>query len=235
MLRFTLPPLKRIRWQYQHRIISSKYPPVDIFERLDLSPEEVRALHALQARTNPRLRQEAGDLSLVRTEDIVTGPGASVLIAAFTHVNFPSRYSDGNYGVYYAARTLETAIRETVFHRERDAGDARLEPESFNMRVYKGTVRKPMYDVRDVSFAQLHQPELSTYAQTQAFARKLRQADRDAWGLVYPSARHSGGVCLAVLRPPAVSLPTQCQHLSYEWNGRKIIAVSETSEPILIF
>ena len=208
---------------------------MDLFERLDLDADDLRALYALQARTNPRLRQAVGDLSLVRSEDIVTGPGASVVMAAFTHIGFASRYSDGTYGVYYAARTLETAIRETVFHRELDALDARLEPESLDMRVYKGTVRKPMYDVRDASYTQLRQPELSSYSQTQAFAGRLRQAEPDAWGLVYPSARHAEGDCLAAFRPPAVSIPKQCQHLSYEWNGSKIIAVSEISEPILTF
>ena len=128
-----------------------------------------------------------------------------------------------------------TAIRETVFHRELDAQDARLEPESIDMRVYKGTVKKPMYDVRDASYEPLHQPALSVYGQTQAFAAKLRRADQDAWGLVYPSARHPGGDSLTAFRPPAVSLPKQCQHLSYEWNGSKIITVSEISEPILTF
>lgn len=232
---FSLPPLKRVRWQNQHRIVASKYPPVDLFERLDLNADELRALYALQARTNPRLRQEAGDLSLLRPEDIVTGPGASVVMAAFTHTGFASRYSNGTYGVYYAARTLETAICETVFHRERDARDARLEPESFDMRVYKGTVKKPLYDIRDKSYAPLHQPDLSTYSETQVFADQLRDTDPDTWGLVYPSARHPDGDCLAAFRPPAVSVPRQCQHLSYEWNGSKINAVSEKSEPIMLF
>ena len=234
-MKFNLPPLRRIRWQSQHRIIASKYPPVDLFERLGLTPHELQALYALQARTNPRLRETAGDLSQVRPDDVVTGPGASVVMAAFTHIGFSSRYSDGSYGVYYAARRLETAIRETVFHRERDALDAKLEPESFNMRVYKGTVKKPMYDIRDKSYAPLHRADLGVYRETQAFAAELRRADIDAWGMVYPSARHVGGDCLAVFRPPGLSLPKQCQHLAYEWNGSKIVAVSEKSAPILLF
>ena len=37
-------------------------------------------------------------------------------MGAFTHIGQSSRFTDGSYGVYYAARELETAIRETAYH-----------------------------------------------------------------------------------------------------------------------
>ena len=76
----------------------------------------LEALYELEQRTNPRVRQEWGDISLVPPEERVTGPGASWVMSAFTHIGRPSRFSSGSFGVYYAARALQTSIAETVFH-----------------------------------------------------------------------------------------------------------------------
>jgi hypothetical protein len=65
---------------------------------------------ALEQLTNPRVRDEVGDIALVPPEERVSGPGASYVMAAFTHVNPKgSRFSDGSFGVYYVAAALETA------------------------------------------------------------------------------------------------------------------------------
>lgn len=232
---FTIPKRVRVRWVRQHRIIATRYPPIDLFERLDLPEAQKRALWALQARTNPRLLQETGDVRLVRPGDMVSGPHASVVMAAFTHIGFPSRFSDGRVGVYYAGRALETAIRETVFHRERDARASELAPDEWHMRAWIGQVRRPLYDVRGAGFESLRHPDPAHYAAPQAFARRLRKADPDAWGLVYRSVRHEGGDCIAAFRPPAVSLPVQGPLLVYVWNGERVTTVYEKSEPLLTF
>lgn len=38
-------------------------------------------------------------------------------MAAFTQIGVPSRFSNASFGVYHAARTLETAIEATKYHR----------------------------------------------------------------------------------------------------------------------
>jgi hypothetical protein len=46
-------------------------------------------------------------------------------MAPFTHINvLGSRFSDGTYGVYYAAARLDTAIRETIHHFSKFASDS---------------------------------------------------------------------------------------------------------------
>ena len=101
---------------------------------------------ALEQLTNPRVRDEVGEISLVPAAQRVTGPGASYVMASFTHINPKgSRFSDGSFGVYYAASALETAIAETVFHFEvfaRDSNDPpRMEKKDkpFDFQVYLGT------------------------------------------------------------------------------------------------
>lgn len=232
---FAPPPLARLRWRQQHRVIATRYPPVDLFERLDIPEAKKRALWALQVRVNPRLLQATGDLRLVRAADMVSGPNASIVMASFTHTGFPSRFSDGAFGVYYASRELETAIRETVFHRERDARERQLSAQEFDMRAYVGQVKKPMYDIRGKGHSHLQDPDPASYSVAQGFAKALLDHDPDAWGLVFRSVRHAQGMCIAALRPPAISLPVSGAHLTYVWDGARIVSVYEKSDPIMVF
>src|SRR5699024_7156076 len=125
----------------QYRIISSRFPPIELFEGL-VTPERMGALFELEALTNDRLRQQAGQLHLVKPADRISAPGASVIMAAFTHVSTQrqSRFSDGSYGVYYAGRSLDTAIRETRYHRERFLAATHEAPGEIDMRSYIGRV-----------------------------------------------------------------------------------------------
>lgn len=224
-----MPPLAEPDWLRQHRIIPSVYPPIDFFESL-VDPEEMEILWHLEGMTNDRLRDQTGDITLVTPEDRVSGPGSSVVMAPFTHPGNPSRFTDGSYGVYYAARELETAIRETVFHRERFLAFTNEPPCEIDMRVYTGQVQKPLHDIR-TNYANLHNPDIGTYPVSQAFAHTVRATG--SWGLIYRSVRHAGGECMAAFRPPAVTIPLQGPRLAYAWDGRKIRAVYEKSEPLL--
>src|SRR5579863_10576794 len=138
----------RVEWPQAWRIIASRYPPINLFERLTPDPAVWDALIALEQLTNPRVRDEVGDIALVPRNERVAGPGASYVMAAFTHINPKgSRFSDGSYGVYYAAAALETAIAETVFHFEAFARDSVDPPRSEDMRVLVGTVSAEFEDV----------------------------------------------------------------------------------------
>jgi len=206
----------------QFRIIPSVYPTINFFEDL-VDPSEMELLFEIEGLTNERLRQEIGDIFLVPPEDRVSGPGASVVMAAFTHVSesSPSRFTDGTYGVYYASMTRETAIYETVYHRERFLRATNEEPGEITMRVYQGTIKQALHDVCGETYAALHHP--TYYAESQLFAKQMRQ--QKAWGLFYRSVRHAGGECIAAFRPPAISKPQAISHLRYVWNGINIVEV----------
>ncbi|WP_428490208.1 RES family NAD+ phosphorylase [Rhodopila sp.] len=213
---------RRIDWPKAWRIIASRYPPINLFERLTPDPAIWEALLVLEQLTNPRVRDEVGEIALVPPEQRVSGPGASYVMAAFTHINrIRSRFSDATFGVYYAAAELETAIAETVFHFEMYARDSNDPPRMEDMRVLVGAVAEQFEDV-----AALPEPQRSRlldpehYAAAQAFARSLR--DTGSMGVVYPSVRRTGGTCVGAFRPRAVSIPHQERHLKYHWNGDRI-------------
>lgn len=213
---------RRVDWPLAWRIVASRYPPINLFERLTADTAVWDALIALEQLTNPRIRDEVGNIALVSAEQRVSGPGASYVMASFTHLNpRGSRFSDGSYGVYYAASEIETAVAETVFHFEvfaRDSGDP---PRMEDMRVLVGAVDAEFEDVGAVSEPRRSQVlDPGSYAEAQAYARELR--DGGANGVVYPSVRRAGGECVGSFRPRAVGLPRQERHLKYRWNGVRV-------------
>lgn len=202
-------------WRHAYRIINSSFPPLAVFEDT-LSPDDLEIAFALEAMTNDRLREEAGLLQRVGPGDRVSGPGSTVVMAAFTHIGNPSRFSDGSYGVYYCASSIDAAIAETKFHQERFLAATHEANVEITMRAYINKVVKPVLDVRDMP--ELHRPDPSAYGDSQAFAREQR--DGKTWGLLYRSVRLDGHECVAAFRPQAVSLPVQGPHLRYVWDAR---------------
>ena len=208
----------------QYRIIPTRFPPINFFERYT-PPELMEEAFELESLTNERLLNEVGLLKQVKPADRVSGPGASVVMAAFTHTGNPSRFTNGSFGIYYAGRCLETAIWETIFHRERFFAATNEAACDIDMRSYSGPIEKPLIDVRSEAWCHLLNPDPNQYAPAQAFGLQMKM--ENYWGILYPSVRHRGGECIAVLRPPAVSIPVQSSHLSYHWNGKFIDAVYE--------
>lgn len=204
----------------QYRLVPSHYPPIHLFEHL-LDAAELDAAYALESLTNPRLRDEAGDIQLVPRDERVVGPGASPIMAAFTHIGCPSRFTDGSYGVYYAGLTLEVAIAETIYHRERFLSATAEKPCQITMRCYISRLTESLHDIRDPAWEVLHDPV--DYSQSQPFAKILRA--ENSWGLFYRSVRKAGGECLAIFRPRALKNARQGGHYAYLWDGEKITDV----------
>ncbi|MBX3027028.1 RES family NAD+ phosphorylase [bacterium] len=216
------PRQRRVTWPRATRIVAARYPPIDLFERVSSDPAVWEALIAAEQMVNPRLRDEVGEIRLVPPGERVSGPGASYVMAAFTHRNpAGSRFSDGHAGVYYAARTLRTAVRETAFHFGRIAADSRDPPRYEDMRVLVGRINCRFADVAALpaaTRARLLDPD--SYAASQAFGDALRAAG--AAGVVYPSVRDAGGECVGAFRPTAVGIPVPGKSLKYHWDGARV-------------
>lgn len=200
------------------RIVPSRFPPIGVFEEV-LDQDEFEIAYEIEAMTNDRIRDEVGDITRVPTEDRLFGPGASPVMAAFTHIGTPSRFTAGDYGVYYAARSLTTAIRETVYHRERFLSASGEPDMEITMRIYTNQAVKPLLDLRPDTYNPLKDPNPETYPHAQATAAIWRRDGHN--GLLYQSARDENGLCVAVFRPNALTPVTQGMHLRYVWNSRK--------------
>ena len=158
-------------------------------------------------------------------------PEAAMRMAPFSALGQPSRFSDGTFGVFYAALDTETAIAETVFHSERHLRATEEDAIEFDMVSYVGQVRKPLEDLRGPGYGHLGQEAVESWPVCQLFGGERRAAG--ASGLLYPSARHRGGECIVAFRPNAVSVPSRDALYRYCWNGsaiHRVLTISEVRE-----
>lgn len=221
-------PLTRIEWKPCWRIIPSRFPPINLFERV-VAPDDLEAIFKLEALTNPRLRDEVGDISLVPPEDRISGPGTSPIMAAFTHLNPEgSRFTDGTFGVFYAAYSLETAIAETKFHQVQFMRATAQAQAQLDMRVYIVDLDSDLHDLRGGKSTYPLVYHKDNYAAGQHLAKTLR--DEGSNGTAYDSVRADEGQCVAVFRPRLLSNCRQERHLCYVWNGHDITQVYEKRE-----
>ena len=214
-----------LNWRPAYRVIPSRFPSIGLFERV-ASPADFDALYALEAMTNERLRDEVGEISLVPAEERLFGEGCTAIMAAFTHLNPQgSRFSDGSYGVFYCARKRDTAIAETRYHAALFMQATHEPPTRLQMRLYTVQAKGKAVDLRAASQVEPRIVDPNDYSYAQAIGRTLR-AD-GALGIVYPSVRHPGGICLAALRTSLLSHCLHAAYLEYNWNGAAMDAVFE--------
>jgi len=55
-------------WRKAYRIVSSRYPPIGVFEGVT-DPADLEIIYDIESLTNPRLRDEMGQISLVHPDD----------------------------------------------------------------------------------------------------------------------------------------------------------------------
>lgn len=220
------PPVTRVQWPDARRIISSRYPPVDLFEDI-ADPRDWELLAAAEARTNPRINESIGRLDLVPPERRVSGGGASYVIAPFVHVSpeWAGRFHDGTFGAYYAAKTFETAVAETAYHKGVFFKSTDEAPGWFaQMRELVGAIDNEFHDLRDkAAFEDCLDPD--SYGASQDLARSLRAAGSN--GIAYPSVRDVGGECVGAFWPDVIGLPVQGRHLGYHFDGDRVDLVRD--------
>jgi len=213
-------PLRAVAWKTSYRLIASRYPTVGLYDRI-ADPADLEVVFAIESLTNPRIRTELGQLQLVPPEERLSGPGSTPIMAAFTHLNPEgSRFSDGSYGVYYAAQDLDTAVAEVSHHRAVFLARTAEPPIDIDLRLITAPLRSKLHDLRGLrrGTAALFDP--SDYRAGQALGRRLR--DAGSWGVLYPSVRRRGGLCAGLFRPRALQPAKESLHIALHWDGRRI-------------
>ncbi len=221
-------PTTTLNWMPGFRIISTRFPSIYLFDRV-ADAADFDALYEIEAMTNPRIRNEIGEISLMPENERLYGNGAGPIMAAFTHLNPDgSRFSDGSYGVFYAAKERETAIAETKHHSTSFMKATNEEAISLQMRLYHVQIKGL---VTDFSGAKNTAPDifsLNSYTASQAMGKELR--DSGSNGICYPSVRRENGTCVAAFRTTILSNCHHAAYLEYHWNGKEINYVMERIE-----
>jgi len=220
------PPVAEIDWTGAVRIIRSHYPPIDLFEDI-ADPEDWGLLISAEMKTNPRLMATIGNLDMVPPARRVSGPGATFLMAPFTHVSpdRPSRFSDGSFGVLYIAEAFDTAVAETIYHHGLFMAATDQPPGwTSHFREIVLDVAAGCHDIRGPDYSALMNP--SDYTEPQAFGAGLRSSGSE--GIVYPSVRATGD-CVALFYPDSATNVRQGRHLDYHWDGERVDLVRDLS------
>ena len=213
------PRTSHVRWTRACRLIPSRFPTVGVFDRI-AAAADLDALLELEAWTNDRISTELGILHAVPREEWVTGrPHASVVMAAFCHPRpGGTRFTGAERGAWYAARTLETALAESTYHRAREIAEVGAFDTRMHMRLYHADFRATFHDIRAHirEYAPLY--DADSYVRSQPFGETLFAHGGN--GIVYRSVRHGRGECLACFRPRLVLNVRVAAHYEYVWQGR---------------
>ncbi len=228
-------PLARVSWRPSYRLIPSRYPTVGLYDAI-ADPSDLEVVFAIEALANPRVRDEIGELSLVPPGERISGPGATPVMAAFTHMNPEgSRFSDGSYGVYYAAHSLETAVLEVGHHRAEFLRRTDEPAIDIDLRLITASVEAELHDLLDPAAAAPALRGLASvldpddYGPSQSLGRRLRAAG--SWGLRWPSVRHERGECVGIFRPKALRHAKAASHYAMHWDGTRFSHWYEKREP----
>ncbi|PSB87967.1 hypothetical protein C5F63_09000 [Photobacterium damselae subsp. damselae] len=208
-----------------HRLINTKYPPIALFDDV-ASPEEFELLYAIQALTNPRLRDEVGDICLIDPAEIPFDclRGRSYAVAPFTHINPKGgRFNDRLFGALYVADNAHTAALEVKFHQQQYWQN--IEGLEYDRFLFRGLLishqSAPIYHVCGDDSAILN-PDC--YAAAQQLARKVKKEGFQA--IEYPSVRAEDALCWAIFTPKPITDVVQSYLVEMIWNGEQIAEVN---------
>ncbi|MBK8185933.1 MAG: RES family NAD+ phosphorylase [Cellvibrio sp.] len=213
--------------QVCYRLMPSKFPPIALFEDV-ANHQDFEILFAIQAITNPRLRQELGNLNCVPVEERPYGiRGCSYALGPFVHVNpSGSRFSRGYFGIYYAAVDIQTAIAETRYHQEKYFSSIEgLKYDRLSMRCLKTIFSANLHDIRGDQHRQSNWYLLDDYHHSQLLGDQLKKMG--STGIVYDSVRNPGHSCYGLFTPKVIADVIQAAHYSYIWDGIKISVAME--------
>lgn len=211
-----------VQWRGAARIIRSIFPPIDLFEDI-ADPADWPLLLSAEQKTNPRLMESVGNLDLVPPQRRVSGPGASWLMAPFTHTSpdRPSRFANGHFGALYVGNTFEVALFETLHHHGRFMLQTHQRPGwTSQFREIRIDLDAELCDLRGIAGDFLAVLDPDDYSVSQALGGELRDAGTD--GIVYPSVRYAGGECAGLFYPDCAKTPRQGRHLDYHWDGERV-------------
>lgn len=190
---------------------------------LDLVDEgDLAALSEIEGATSSRLLAEARGTSGLTAGELLHGvPHARFVNASFAYAKprEPNRFNGPERGAWYAALAVETAIAEVTFHLTQalaDAGDFNAVVDYAEMFA---SLAGEFVDLRGMPDHPALSPDKAMgYPVGNALADTTRA--RGLNGIIYPSVRHPGGTCFAVLFPHAVQSVAQGDVHRITWSGR---------------
>ena len=211
-------PVTQVTWPGCWRIIPSRFPPIDLLERV-APREDWSILQEIETLTNERISPNKASESLVQLSDWLSGPGTSLIMAPFCHPNPDGdHFTDGSFGIAYALPTFEAALARSIRAREQFLRRTDQGPIQLQMRVLNLDLSGALHDLRG-HIAN----DYRDVAAARALSRNLRA--EGSYGFLFDDITPDIGTTVAAFRPVIFSNCRQERHLSYKWDGTKVAQV----------
>jgi len=219
----TLPALSSIRQFDTHRLIPSKYWPdgESVLAGIADDKPHLDVIFDLDHATNDRLLAENDLLPGIGIHELVFAvPNFRIINAAFTHAHpHGSRFSGPDRGAWYAGFELETAQREVAWHKSVEYAEIDYWHDSITYDGFLADFDGAFHDIREsAAFEACLAPD--SYVAAQGLAAELLSAG--SLGLVYPSVRHEGGICIACFRPAIVGNVRRDRRFRFTWERDRV-------------
>ncbi len=223
----TLPPVRSVLWKRVWRVIPTLYPEEAIYAPIAANGDW-SFIQDIERHTNSGVRQEKGETLFIRQGDTLPKGKSAYNIGRPFAFPTPSRFSDGTYGVFYAARDLITAAIERAYHTEKFMTFTSQPATTLKQRVLTAQIHGRFHDLRPQKAKWKSLYHASNYSASQKLGKMLW--DRHSAGILYDSVRHAKGECAAVFSPQTITFCRQDRCLQFEWDGRKISHMAQLEE-----
>lgn len=196
-----------------------------------VSSDEIDALAEIEGATSHRLAaQDHGAEGIGSTEFVYGVPFASFINASFAYAK-PSELNRFNAacGAWYAALDVETCKKEVAF----DMADFLAKSGSYvgvvEYAEMLASLAGEYVDLRPKPDHRCLDPNPTIgYPIGNAVADAARAKGIN--GIIFPSARHTGGTCFVALLPHAVQSAAQGAIYRFEWSGGPGPAITKVSD-----
>ncbi|WP_025820371.1 RES family NAD+ phosphorylase [Shewanella marina] len=217
-------PFISLEQQKAYRIIPSKFPPIDLYEDV-ATVEQLEAVYALEALTNPRIKQDYGNPYAINKQHwLINIPNSSLVMAPFVYPNPQGgRFTHPNFAGFYCASSVQTAIKETVYHTEKFMAYTNEPAQRLQRKTLACYFDANLVDLCSAQFKNSAYYHALDYQASQQFGLTCMQQQLD--GIRYYSVRHPQGQCFVLYKPNLVTEVLQTQHYDYIWDGAAIVNV----------
>lgn len=202
-------PVSPIDQRDTHRLIPAQYADggASVLARLTDDQETLNGIFELDNATNDRLLAESRLAPGIDERELVFGiPSYRIINAAFCHPSpAGSRFNSPDRGAWYASWELETSQAEVAYHRQLWLRETAWEEEdTADYADYLADFRAEFHDLRSKEAkGAVDCLSPTSYVASQALATQLLQLG--SAGIVYPSVRRHGGICIGCFRPVLVT------------------------------
>lgn len=143
-----------------------------------------------------------------------------------------TRYSDGSFGVWYGAASLETSIYETVYHWRQfldDAGWASLDGVAIERKIYRVRCEAALLDLRQKAGQFPGLVDKNSYHYTQQIGIRIHHEGQP--GLITRSARCNGEI-FAIFNSQVLVAPRAFCFLTYRMEAGAVAVERQPGEVV---